>query len=152
MLIQNHGPLITGTNYWDTELARSGKLFCSVNAGAIRVLLPPATYSCLADMRAAKECVLSRGPWPAQRANEAVEIMWDDGSDSPFALHLTPESFDVLPAEPEPGREWICSVWTEKDGKPHKALERICHWRRVERLPWLRPWSGDSPGGAASKA
>jgi hypothetical protein len=50
--VENHGPLITATNYWDSELAREGKLWCSVNAGAIRVLLPPSAYSALADMRA----------------------------------------------------------------------------------------------------
>jgi hypothetical protein len=138
--ITNHGPLITATNYWDTDLARAGKVFCSVNAGAIRVLLPPQHYGALADMRAARECVLSRGPWPDEGAPEAIEMLWDDGSNQPFALHLTAGSFDLLPAEPEPGREWICSTWTAKDGRPHKALERICHWRRAPRLPWLKPW------------
>lgn len=158
MLVQvdNHGPLIIGTNYWDSELARAGKVFVSVNAGAIRVLLPPAAYGWLSDMRTAKECVLSRGPWSIKgllgipgaphvetAVVEGVEIMWDDGSDSPFVLHLTPASFDMLPAEPEPGREWVCSTWTAKDGRPHKALERICHWRRVAEIPCLEPWKGN---------
>ena len=144
--ITNHGPLITATNYWGSELARAGKLFVSVNAGAIRVLLPPQLYGALADMRAAPECVLSRGPWldaeaPDNLFAEGIEIMWDDGSDSPYALHLAPASFDLLPAEPDAGREWLLTVWTAKDGKPHKSLERKCHWRRVPRIPWLKPWS-----------
>lgn len=138
--VSNHGPLIVSTNYWDSELAREGKIVCSVNAGAIRVLLPPSAYGFLADMRAAQYCVLSRGPWPSEHKPDAIEIMWEDGSDSPFALHLTPESFDLLPAEPEAGREWVLSVWTAKDGKPHKALERVCHWRRVPQIPWMRGW------------
>jgi hypothetical protein len=71
---------------------------------------------------------------------EGVEIMWDDGSDSPYAMHLADESFDLLPGEPEVGREWVCAVYVAKDGRPHKSLERICHWRRVDRLPWLKPW------------
>ena len=139
--ITNHGPLITSTNYWDSELASAGKLYVSVNAGAIRVLLPPRLYGGLADMRAAPECVLSRGPWPERHEQEGIEIMWDDGSDSPYALHLAPASFDLLPAEPDAGREWLLTVWTAKDGKPHKSLERKCHWRRVPRIPWLKPWS-----------
>jgi len=138
--VQNDGPLIIATDYWQSDLARAGKVFCSVHAGAIRVLLPPSAHACLADMQIAKECVLSRGPWPMQPTQEAVEILWDNGSSSPFALHLTPASFDLLPAEPEPGREWVCSTWISLDGRPHQALERICHWRRVPRLPWLRPW------------
>jgi hypothetical protein len=79
---------------------------------------------------------------PLKHAAEAVEILWEDGSDSPFALHLTPESFDSLPAEPEAGREWIISVWDLKKNKPHKAVERACHWRRVPMIPWLKPWEG----------
>lgn len=151
--VENHGPLILRSNYWDSELALAGKLWCSVNAGAIRVLLPPQLYGYLTDMRAAKECVLSRGPWPTGVYRDAqtivalhdhldgIEIMWDDGSDSPYALHLTPASFDLLPAEPDAGREWILTVWTKKDSSPHKALERRCYWRRVPQIPWLKPWS-----------
>jgi len=138
--ISNHGPLITSTNYWDSELARQGKLFVSVNAGAIRVLVPVSLFSMVADMRAAKYCVLSRGPWPAEQRREAIEILFDDGSTAPFALHLTPESFDLLPGEPDAGREWVLSIWTIKDGKPHKSLERICHWRRVAKIPCLEAW------------
>ena len=144
--ISNHGPLISSTNYFDSELALAGKLFVSVNAGAIRVLLPPSRYGELADMRAATECVLSRGPWTMVALHDppeedGIEIMWDDGSDAPYCLQLTPESFDLLPGEPEPGREWILTVWTAKDGAPHKAIERRCHWRRVPSIPWLKPWS-----------
>lgn len=142
MIIQvtNHGGLILRSNYWESPISKRGLFFCSVNAGAIRVLVPPQYNSVLGDMRAAKACVLSRGPWPDQHLADAVEIMWDDGSDSPFALHLTPESFDMLPAEPEPGREWVCDVYVQKDGIPHRSLTRRCHWRRVPRIPWLKPW------------
>lgn len=139
--VSNHGPLILATNYWESEYAAAGKVFCSVNAGAIRVLLPPSSYPWLADMRTAKYCVLSRGPWWQGLSREAVEIMWEDGSDSPFALHLTSDSFDLLPGEPDPGREWVCSVWTQKDGRPQKSLEHICHWRRVPKIPCLAPWT-----------
>lgn len=126
----NHGPLITRTDYWETEYAGGGKIYCSVNAGAIRVLLPPSKYGDLASMRAAQYCVLSRGPWPEVGAPEAVEILFEDHSSAPYAIHLTAQSFDALPDEPLAGREWVVSVWTLKDGRPHKALERACHWRR----------------------
>lgn len=138
--IHNHGPLILATNYWQSEAAAAGKLYCSVNAGAIRLLLPPGFRPALNAMRAAREVVLSRGPWPAAGAQEGVEIMFDDGSDSPWCAHLTADSFDMLPAEPPTGREWIISVWIEKKGKPHKSLERPCHWRRVPKIPWMTPW------------
>jgi hypothetical protein len=138
--IDNRGPLIVATNYWESELAKAGKIFCSVNAGAIRVLMPPLGYRHLDDMLG--ECVLSRGPWPELDLPEAVEILWDDGSPDPFVLHLTPESFDVLPAQPEAHKEWVISVWVEFQGslRPHKVLEQVCHWRRVEKIPCMLPW------------
>lgn len=49
--VTNHGPLLLSSNYWKSELAAAGKLFVSVNAGAIRILLPPQLYGDLADMR-----------------------------------------------------------------------------------------------------
>jgi hypothetical protein len=90
-------------------------------------------------MLAAQECVLSCTPWTVEYI-EGVEILFDDHSQSPFALHLVLGSFDLLPAEPELGREWKLSVWTSRDGAPHKEMEMTCHWRRVPRIPWLRPW------------
>ena len=138
--VENHGQLITAVNYWESTVEETGRVWVSVNAGAIRILVPRAMRRIIEDMRTGKEAILSRGPWPQMKLPEAVEILFDDGSDSPFALHLSPESFDALPGEPPPGREWIVSAWDHKKGKPHKALERPCHWRRVPRLPWLKPW------------
>jgi len=66
--------------------------------------------------------------------------MFEDFSDSPYALHLTPESFDLLPAEPEAGRDWTLAVYVEKDGKPNKSLQPVCHWRRVPFIPFMKPW------------
>jgi len=147
IMIQNHGPLIVATNYWASELVVAEKVFASVNAGAIRLLLPPARYGDLESMRPAKYCVLSRGPWAESRGREpvlrivdAVEILFEDLTDAPYSMQLSHTSFDLLPGEPTPGREWVLTVWLQKDGRPHKSLERLCHWRRVPKLPWLKPW------------
>ncbi len=39
--ITNDGPGVLETTYWSTEHARKGLLWVSVNAGAVRVLVPP---------------------------------------------------------------------------------------------------------------
>jgi hypothetical protein len=135
--IHNHGHLIISTNYWQSEHAAAGKFYASVNAGAIRLLVPQSRRADIEDMRAAKQVILSRGPWPEQMLPDAVEILFDDLSDNPYVLHLSHESFDLLPAESD---QWIISVWDEKKGRPHKSIERPCQWRRVPRIPWLRPW------------
>lgn len=138
--IENHGPLIVASNYWQSVHANLGKVYCSVNAGTIRVLVPQAQRPLIAEARKAQYAILSRGPWPEMGLADAVEILWEDGSDNPFAMHLSPESFDLLPAEPEQGREWTIALWDLKKRKPHRAVERKCHWRRVPQIPWLKPW------------
>jgi hypothetical protein len=139
-MIRNHGPLILSTNYWDLPARPGEQLYVSINAGAFRVLLRPAAEQYTDDMRAATICVVSRGPWPAVGLVDAVEILFDDGTDDPFALHLQIESFDRLPLDSDAGREWILSVWTQpRRDRPHKALERPCWYRRVPRIPWLKP-------------
>lgn len=140
--IQNHGPLIIATNYWGSEIETHGKIHCSCNAGCIRVLLPRTLGKIVGECRTSRYVVCSRGPWVDQGLLDAVELLFEDNSESPYCLHLSPESFDLLPGEPEPGGEWTVALWVLRDGGPHKALERPCYWRRVERIPCLQPWAG----------
>lgn len=138
--ITNHGPLITATNYWELPESHLGKFYVSLNSGAFRLLVPPIQEPALNDMKASKECVVSRGPWPMQGLADAVEILFDDRTDNPFSLHLSIPSFDRLPLDTDQGKEWILSVWTRpRRGRPHKALERPCWYRRVISIPYLKP-------------
>lgn len=141
IVTENHGPLILSSTYWGSGYEEGGKVFCSVNAGAIRLLVPRSNRTLIEEARKASVVILSRGPWPATGRSEGIEVLLEDGSDSPHALHLTPASFDVLPAEPPEGREWVFTLWDLKKGKPHKAVERRCLWRRVPEIPWLKPWT-----------
>lgn len=140
--IKNNGADIAASDYWHSEYARAGKMIVSCNAGAIRLLIPPQMRPALNAMRGAEYAIVSRGPWPEAGATEAVEILFDDYTDSPWAAHLTPESFiNGLPSEPPPGKLWRVTVWDCKKGKPKKAIDLPCRWRRVASLPCLRPWS-----------
>lgn len=149
--IQNHGPLILSTNYWSSEIEAAGKLLVSPNAGAIRVLLPRSQRPVINELRAAAYAVFSCGPWPAARLPDAAEILWEDHTAAPHAWQLSPESFLLLPGEPEPGREWTIAVWEWKKNRPHKALERVCHWRRVPEIPCLKPWATPNTNNRESK-
>jgi hypothetical protein len=141
--IENHGPLITATNYWDLPPARGEVCYLSLNAGAFRLLLRPEAEPCLADMRTGKECIVSRGPWPQAGLADGLEVLFDDGTDSPFALHLQIESADRVPPDSDQGKEWVLSVWTrQRPGRPHLALQRPCWYRRVPSIPWLKPREG----------
>lgn len=140
LTIENHGPLILSSNFWQTDAARAGKFYLSTNAGAFRLLIPRAHEAVLAEMRTACEVIVSRNPWPAERLADALEVLFEDGSDSPFALHLSLESADRVPLDEDQGRELVFTAWTTpRRGKPHKALERPAWYRRVAKLPCLEP-------------
>jgi hypothetical protein len=107
----------------------------------IFVLLPRAEWGNLVKMRSARYCVLSRGSWSAERIPDALEVMFEDGSNAPLLILLTPENFGgLLPGPPPADQEWSLAVWTEKDGKPCLTLEKTCYWRRVKTLPCAQPW------------
>jgi hypothetical protein len=135
--IDNHGPLIVGTDYWDSEYAAEGTLLLSPNAGVIRCLLPPALYPVVGELRRAEYAIVSVGPW---QGRPAVEILWEDHSDAPHAWHLTADSCLLVPGDPGE-QEWVIACWISRRGQPHKALERPCHWRRVPTIPCLLPWA-----------
>lgn len=138
--VSSDGPWITASDYWTSEYAAAGKLYASVNAGCVRLLLPPSARSLITEIRGSAYAILSRGPWPAERLPEAVEIMWEDGTPDPYSVHLSPDSFGgALPAEPPPGQEWEIMVYDCRRGRPHMASRRRLYWRRATRLPWLKP-------------
>jgi hypothetical protein len=137
--IENHGPLLIASNFWGTEMERAGKFYLSINAGAFRLLVPRGQEPAVTEMATAQEVVVSRGPWPAEGRDEGIELLFEDGSDAPFCLHLSIESLDRLPLAEDAGREWVFTAWTApRRGRPHKALERPCWYRVVPKIPWLR--------------
>ncbi len=138
----NHGPLVLSSTYWGSEVEQAGKLWVSCNANALRLLVPRTDRELIEAARQSQYAILSRGPWPEKGLQDAFEILFEDGSDSPFALHLSASSFDRLPEDPVAGQEIVVSIWDLKKGKPHKAVERRCHWRRMPSIPWLKPWEG----------
>jgi len=140
--ITNHGPLITATDYWGSGYAASGKMILSPNAGAIRCLMPPVMYAILGELRQCPYAIVTRGLWNGQ---EAIEILWEDHSDCPVVWHLTAESCLMLPGDPGADK-WLISCWVQRRGMPHKAIERPCHWRRTDTLPYMHPLEERSNG------
>jgi len=138
--IQNHGPLITGSNYWESEMAARGYYYVSINAGAIRLLVPNSMRAEISEMRkGAKHVVVSMLPpekW--EDGKYAIEWMVEDGSETPYALHLSPPQIDRRPPPEDVGREFIATIWDQKKGRPHKCLERPAYLQIVPSLPWLK--------------
>lgn len=134
MWIRNDGPLIRETNYWSTPHAQRGMFYVSINAGAFRLLVPPSQQGTLADIRTGQYVIVTRGSW---NGRDALELLFEDGSDSPFVLHVLAAQVDRMPARTDEGRTDLrCLIYT----KTGLALDLPARYRRATRLPDLRPW------------
>lgn len=135
--VENDGQLIVATNYWRSDLARLGACYLSLNAGAFRLLLPDEEQHILAEVESAYEVVVSRGPWPEGGKADALELLFEEGSSHPFAIHMGVEQVDRMPLDSDADQQWIFTVWIDSEGEPLMALSLPCWYRRVQRLPCL---------------
>lgn len=136
LIIENQGQAIARTNYWDSDHAKAGYFFLSWNAGAGRLLMPDSQKAALAEMRSAKYVIVSRGPWTDQGGRDALEMLFEDGSDSPYCLHLVAEQTDRLLPDDNQGGGFVITVWTRGGEK----LRLPGRYRTVKSLPCLAPW------------
>ena len=137
--IQNDGPEIVSTNYFETEYARRGVFYLSANAGAFRLLVPPQHESVVNEFLTANEVIISRGPWPEQRRKDAIEILFDDHTDSPYVLHFGMEQVDRVPPKEDASKNWTFSVWIKGANQPVCAYRAKCYYRIVPALPYMEP-------------
>lgn len=138
IVVENQGPLVAGTNYFESELAAAGYYYLSPNSGALRLLVPPSRSGDLAEIRTAREVVVRCG-MHAQHGREMFELLFDDRSPSPFVLYLSPEQWERLPAASDYGLGFEFTAWESRRGEPHKVLSRPC-WLAEAPLPCLQPF------------
>jgi len=137
LTITNNKGDIVDTNYWQTEWAKQGRLFMSSYAGTSRLLVPPNLRSSINNMRrGAKHVVISTG---IMCGRECVEWLFEDDTDTPFAIHIEAYACDVLFRHDNTPREWKASVWDKQNGLLIKCFELPAYWRHVAYLPCLKP-------------
>lgn len=135
--IQNDGPRLLDSDFWRSDMAQAGYLFVSWNDSCCRVLLPMTSAALITEMHSATEAVITRGPWPAQGREDALEILFEDGTDNPFVIQVVPEQCDrVIPAEYHGGRITL-AVYTEEG----IAIELPARFRVMPSIPCLEPWT-----------
>lgn len=134
--IRNQGQAIASTNYWDSEHAQRGYFYLSWNAGAGRLLVPDRQKAALREMKGAREVIISRGPWTDHGGREALELLWEDGSDSPFSIHFVAEQCDRLIPDYQQGGGFVVTAWTH-GGQKGRWPGR---YRVVAEIPCLAPW------------
>ncbi len=139
--IQNDGPELVETNYWESEYARNGYVYLTINAGCFRLLVPDGKGIPVEDLKTGQVVLVTRGPWPEMGRHDALELLFEDYSDNPFCLHIVPEQVDRMPLDSDrdrPGQppKWTFAVYT-RGGKVHEAPAR---YRKAKKLPYMKEW------------
>lgn len=105
--IVNNGPTITRTSYWRTPHARRrGLLYLSINAGTIRVLVPPPIERKLLSglPPVGRGVTITRGTW---QGRATYVIQWDEPADTgldPYSIDIDQEQSDRRWPAAEDGR------------------------------------------------
>jgi hypothetical protein len=137
--IENAAQRIIKTDYWDSEYARAGYFYLSWNARAGRLLVPDAQKPALTEMRSARLVIVSSGPIADPRAGgtrPALELLFEDDSDSPYAIHIVEEQTDRKLPETNQGGGFLIAAWT-RGGLKHSWPGK---YREVDELPCLQAW------------
>ncbi|THF64330.1 hypothetical protein [Pseudothauera rhizosphaerae] len=134
--IENDGPHLVRTNYWDSAPAQRGYCYLSWNAGCGRLLLPDAMAGDVREMQPAQYVIVSRGPWAGQGGREGIELLFEDRSDSPYCLHLSVEQSDRLLPDADQGGNFSVAVWT----RAGLQITLPGKYRHVAAIPCLDPW------------
>ena len=137
LVIENKGQAIARTNYFDSEQAGKGLLYLTWNAGAGRILVPDSQKLAVKEMRSAKYVVVSSGPWAEHGGIPALELLFEDNSDTPFVLTIPASQCDRLLPETDQGGGFYISVWTRGGQK----LRLPGRYRRVASLPCMEEWT-----------
>ena len=82
IVIENDGPELVSTSYWESELAANGFVYLTINAGCFRLIAPAIAGLSLAKAQGA-ECVLvTRGAWPAKGRPDGLELLFGVASEN----------------------------------------------------------------------
>jgi hypothetical protein len=148
ILIENDGSRIVSTNFWHSTLAASGKLFASLVPEACRLLLPPNRTTAMREellgvAADVAQVVVSiprpiwEGSFYGMPLGNGMELLWDDGSRSPYVLHLGLGQVHSLIRPEERSRDIRVTVWCQGEGDAARRLfDFPGRLHQVPRLPY----------------
>ncbi len=97
--IVNGGPAIVSTTYWSTDHARAGLIYLSINAGALRLLVPDAVrgelLGSLPPVGTECDVAIDRG---------TVRVVWLDDPVEPYEIEIDARQCDRRPLPEDDGR------------------------------------------------
>lgn len=110
MRVVNDGPRVAQTDYWSTPHARHGLLYLTINAGAIRLLVPNPTAYMLAELPPiGTRATLARG-------NGIYRLALHDRPADPYVLEIDVRQADRRIPKSDTGRT-VPLVWYRQDGR-----------------------------------
>jgi hypothetical protein len=121
MIIINDRKLIKESNYWESEMASRGLFMVSINDGHIRLLVPNNCEHHLVDMfsGARKIIILALPVTKWQPGKYCVKVVFEDYTDRPFFLNLSPGAFLGIQPGWKHGQKGLnASIWISKNGQP----------------------------------
>lgn len=133
--IENNGQEIISTDYFDSEYAKKGYFYLSINAGAFRLLIPPSWERDIDDMKTGKMAIVSFG---MEKGTERIEVMFDDSTECPYCISLGMEQIDRKPPKEESSRIMTLIAYSYD---LNKEFEMKCGFRYVPTLPYYKPWT-----------
>jgi hypothetical protein len=140
VFIKNDDIKIAETNYWETTLSKKGLFFMNFNNGFYRLLVPETNEDIVKEVLNASRVIISRGAAPqlVPPRTDAFEIVFEDRTDSPYAILMTPDFWDCFPGENDLGHKGTFAIYCNKTKEP-KLLFSHVFYRRAETLPCFDP-------------
>lgn len=107
LTIGNDGQYLTSTNFWEHELNAAGKYYFSINAGALRILIPDGLEHLVNEMRTAQSVELE-----LERERDIINIWFVDGTETPFCLSASLNSIFPTWGDGDAGKTTPVLVYT----------------------------------------
>lgn len=126
----------TENDYFASDWDKNGFLYVCVRPEVFCLLVPEALAGIVDDVDGTKFVIVSSGYWAEQKRN-GIEILFEDLSDTPYALHLIAEQADPIPKQ-DAGKKDLTFQIITKDGTKKELPAR---YRVVGEIPYLQPWT-----------
>jgi hypothetical protein len=135
-MIESAGENLISSDYWQSEEAKKGFFVLSINAGAFRLMVPENQEHLISEFKTGKYCIVSKGGSAVSGHPYMIELLFEDHTDAPYHLILSPRQVDRNPLNSDAGKKYKMSVWT-KGCK--KVMEMDAYYRVVDVIPCLKP-------------
>lgn len=111
----NDGSAVISTTYWSTDHARAGLLYLSINAGAVRILVPRSATTLLADLPPVGTEVELRRRVEGERT--MLQILYLDIPTEPYEVAIDQRQSDRWIAAEDLGRVLPLIWYGEGEGE-----------------------------------